>query len=231
MPATISHATAEHRAEGFRSFALSAVPHRPVRVYLPIDYQPKYAYPLVVLFHADGECEEHTARLVPLLSRRNYVALCVRGPVSLGPRADGRPAFGWREGADRGVNAALAHTVVQYNIHPDRMFLVGVCEGAAAAYRFALSRRVAGVVALNGTLPTSSGCAEANDLRLWIGHGTANPVVSFAEARSAAARLAAAGATVRVTRYSTSRRVHADMLRDANRWIMAQVAGKGDANE
>jgi len=225
MPATISHATAEHRAEGFRSFVLPAVPHRPVRVCLPIDYQPKYAYPLIVLFHADGECEEHTARLVPLLSQRNYVGLCVRGPISLGPRADGRPAFGWRKGTDRGVNAALVHTMAQYNIHPDRVFLMGVCEGVAAAYRFALSRRVAGVVALNGILPVGAG---ANDLRLWIGHGTANPVVSLAEARSAGARLAAAGATVRVTRYSTSRRVHADMLRDANRWIMAQVAGKSD---
>ena len=47
---------------------LPAAPERPLRVYLPTDYQPKYAYPLVVLFHADGECEEHAVRLVPLLS-------------------------------------------------------------------------------------------------------------------------------------------------------------------
>ena len=40
----------------------------------------------------------------------------------------------------------------------------------------------------------------------------------------AAARLAAAGAAVRLTRYATSHRIHPDMLRDANRWIMAQIA-------
>ena len=84
---------------------LPAVPHRPVRVYLPTDYQPKYAYPLLVIFHADGECEEHAARLVPLLSRRNYVALCVRGSVPLGPRGDGRPVFGWSGKADCGVKS------------------------------------------------------------------------------------------------------------------------------
>jgi phospholipase/carboxylesterase len=231
MPATTHHESAEHPVEGFRSVVLSAAPNRPVRVYLPTDYQPKYAYPLVVLFHADGECEEHAARLVPLLSRRNYVALCVRGAVKLGPQADGRPTFGWGAGADRGVKAALAYTASEYHIHPARVFLVGVGEGAAAAYRFGRSLRghgprAAGVVALNGALPP--GRTPARDLRVLIAHGTTNPVVPLAAARRAAARLTAAGASVRLTRYATSHRVHADMLRDANRWIMAQVSTTAD---
>lgn len=224
MPATTSHETAEHPVEGFRPVAPSAAPTRPARVYLPTDYQPKYAYPLAVLFHADGECEDHAARLVPQLSRRNYVALCLRGGVRRGLRADGRPAFGWGTGPDRGARAALAHVLREYSVHPDRVFLVGVGEGAAAAYRLglALGDRVSGVVALNGALPTDD--VHASDLRVFIAHGSANPVVPFAEARRAAARLTAAGATVRVGRYATSQRVHADMLRDANRWIMAQIA-------
>jgi phospholipase/carboxylesterase len=227
MPATTHHESAEHPAEGFRSVVLSAAPNRPVRVYLPTDYQPKYAYPLVVLFHADGECEEHAARLVPLLSRRNYVALCVRGSVKLGTRADGRPTFGWGGGPDRGVKAALAYTAAQYHIHPARVFLVGVGEGAAAAYRFGQSLRgprprVAGVIALNGELP--AGRVPASDLSVLVAHGTANPVVPLAVARRAAARLTAVGASVRVVRYATSHRVHADMLRDANRWIMSRVS-------
>ena len=82
---------------------------------------------------------------------------------------------------------------------------------------------------MNGVLP--GGRIPENHLRILIGHGTANPVVPFADARRAANRLAAAGATVRLSRYSTSCRVHADMLRDANRWLMAQVAGKLDPPE
>jgi phospholipase/carboxylesterase len=197
---------------------------RVARVYLPTDYQPKYAYPLVVLFHADGECDGRAVQLVPQLSRRNYVALCLRGDTKRGLRTDGRPAFGWDAAADRGAKAALTHVLSEYSVHPDRVFLVGVGEGVAAACRFGLApgTRVAGVVALNGAFPTER--VQANHLRVLIAHGSANPVVPFAEARRAAARLTAAGATVRLSRYATSQRVHADMLRDANRWIMAQVA-------
>ncbi len=223
MPAHTHHEIAEHPPEGFRSVVLPGDPTRPVCVYLPTDYQPKYAYPLVVLFHATGESEAHAARLVPLLSRRNYVALCLRGSVNLGPRADGRPAFGWRTGADRGARAALAHAISEYAIHRDRVFLVGVGEGAAAALRFGLllRDRVCGVVALHGSLPTDR--VPTNDLRVLIAQSTANPVAEPAATRRAAARLTAAGATVRVAHYATSRRVHPDMLRDANRWIMEQI--------
>jgi phospholipase/carboxylesterase len=231
MPAPIPHETAEHPAEGFRSVALPGAPTRPVRVHLPTDYQPKYAYPLVVLFHADGECEERAARLVPLLSRRNYLALCLRGGVRQGVRADGRPAFGWGSGPDRGARAALAHVTRQFSVNPARVFLVGVGAGAAAAYRFGLARPagVSGVVALNGLLPPDR--VPANRLRVLIGHGTANPVVSLADSRRAAARLAAAGAAVRVNRYPTGHRAHADMLRDANRWVMDQIADMTAAGE
>jgi phospholipase/carboxylesterase len=222
MPASTRHETAEHPGEGFRSVVLPAAPDRPLRVYLPTDYQPKYAYPLVVLFHADGECEEHAARLVPLLSRRNYVALCVRGGVPLGLRPDGRPAFGWQVGADRGARAALRFALGRYSVHPDRVFLLGAGAGAAAAYRLGRAVGAAGVVALNGLLPT--GRVPATDLRVLLAHGAANPVAPLSDARLAAARLAAAGATVRLARYATSHRVRPDMLRDANRWIMAQVA-------
>lgn len=226
MPANTHHEPAAHPVEGFRSVALPGAPSRPARVYLPTDYQPKYLYPLLVLFHADGECEGHAARLVPQLSRRNYVALCLRGGVRRGLRPDGRTAYEWDTAADRGAKAALAHALNAYSVHPDRVFLVGVGEGAAAACRFgvALGDRVAGVVALNGAFDADR--VPETNLKVLIAHGGANPVVPFVAARRAAAKLAAAGATVRVNRYPAARRVHADMLRDANRWIMAQIAGK-----
>lgn len=224
MPATTRHEPAAHPVEGFRAVALPGAPSRPARVYLPTDYQPKYAYPLVVLFHAGGECEGHAARFVPQLSRRNYVALCLRGGIKRGLRPDGRPAYEWDTAADRGAKAALAYALGTYSVHPDRVFLVGAGEGAAAACRFGLAMRdrVAGVVALNG--PLALGRVPETNLRVLIAHGAANPVAPLADARRAAARLSAAGATVRFNRYAAAQRVHADMLRDANRWIMAQIA-------
>lgn len=227
MPATSTTAAA-HPAEGFRSAVLPAAGHRPVRVYLPTDYQPKYAYPVVVWFHAGGGCEEQAARLVPQLSRRNYIVLCPRGPVDLGLHADGRPAFGWdAPAANRVAKAALAHASARYSVHPGRVFLLGVGDGAAAACRVGLELgdRVAGVVALNGPLP--EGRMPANELRVLIGHGATNPLVPAGAARRAAAALTRAGATVRVSRYAGAGRVGPDMLADANRWIMSQItAGK-----
>src|ERR1700722_14844159 len=70
--------------EGFTTTYLLSEPDRPVRLFLPADYQPKYAYPLVVAFHANGGDEDVAARLIPSLSRRNYIAACPRATVPLG---------------------------------------------------------------------------------------------------------------------------------------------------
>ena len=39
---------------------------------------------LLVFFHGQGGNEEQILRLAPRLSRRNYISIGLRGPVSLG---------------------------------------------------------------------------------------------------------------------------------------------------
>src|SRR5438046_8169728 len=95
MPDSTTTRRSDRPTEGFHTARLSAHPDRPVRLFVPADYQPKYAYPLVVLFHAGGADEDAAARLAPSLSRRNYVTACPRGSVPLGPGATGRPGFAW----------------------------------------------------------------------------------------------------------------------------------------
>ena len=92
-------------AEGFYTTQLPALKGRPVRTFLPTDYQSRYAYPLVVLFHGNGGSEESVGRLAPRLSRRNFIAISLRGPQSLDKRADGREAFGWK--ADASDDASI----------------------------------------------------------------------------------------------------------------------------
>lgn len=209
--------------EGFTTAHLRSHPNRPVRLFLPSDYQPKYAYPLVVLCHPHGGDEDAVARLAPRLSRRNYVVACPRGPVSLGPGECGRPAFGWGDLADDYLAKVTAAVRETYHVHPQRLYLMGVGEGAVAAFRFArsLGKAAAGVVALNGELPDRGKCRRG--LRVFVGHGVGNSLVPVAVARRGARRLAASGADVRFESYPTNDRVADEMLRDVNRWIMGTV--------
>jgi phospholipase/carboxylesterase len=204
---------------------------RPVRLFLPSDYQPKYAYPLVVVFHADGGDENVAARVAPLLSRRNYIAACPRGPLALGRDATGRPGFAWGDDprADEYLLDAVAHARREYHVHSERVYLIGIGEGATTACRLAraMAGDVAGIVALNGR--PLCGLRANSGLRVFVAHGASNPVVRLAAARKASRLLQSTGADVRFESYPTTHRVHPDMLRDVNRWIMGTVSPDPDS--
>src|SRR5258708_10361627 len=119
-----------------------------------------------------------------------------------------------------------------YHVHSERVYLAGFCEGATLAYRLGLSfpERFAGIISLNGSMPRT-GCPllRLNDLRLlkvFIGHGIANAVVPLSLARQDSRLLYTAGLSVHLHGYPTTHRIHSDMLRDVNRWVMGHVIGE-----
>jgi len=233
MPDTHTHWRTDRPADGFTTTELGADPAQPVRTFLPDDYLPRYPYPLLVLFHPHGGNEERVLRLAPRLSRRNFVAIGLRGPERLGDRADGSPACGWGGPAADDLTDTLLRAVEQtrrtYHIHTERVFLVGVGDGAATAYRaaFALGDRVAGVATLNGTLPRATDGAplfridQVRRLRVLIAHGVGVPADRDHRV------FYAAGADVRRITYPTSR-LCPEMLRDVNRWVINQVNAEHD---
>src|SRR3954466_7774244 len=62
--------------------------------FIPRQYEPNYAYPLLVLFHPRGGDEDQMVRAMPAFSWRNYVGLGLRGPEPVIKR-DGLAGFGW----------------------------------------------------------------------------------------------------------------------------------------
>lgn len=223
-------------AEGFYTSEVTAAGRLPVRTFLPTGYEPNYAYPLLVFLHGHGGCEEQVMRLAPRLSRRNYICIGLRGPHPLGPRPDGHPGYSW--GPDGQCDAqvedyvfgAVQQTRRTYHVHSERIYLAGVCEGATLAYRLALQfpDYLAGVASLNGCMPRSGGpllrLPEARKLRILVGHGFANAVIPHAMARQDYRLFYAAGLDVTMHTYSTTHKLHPDMLRDLNRWVIDGIS-------
>ncbi len=222
-------------AEGFYTSEVAAANAWPLRTFLPVGYEPNYPYPLLVFLHGHGSCEDQVLRLAPRLSRRNYVCIAPRGPHVLAPRESGKPTYSWGpEGQDdplveEYIFRAIEQTRRGLHIHSERIYLAGFREGAAVAYRLALlyPERFAGVIALNGSLPRHGGprlrLPEARRLRLLIGHGIANAIVPIALARQDARLFYTAGLDVVFRSYATTHKIHADMLRDVDRWVQDQI--------
>jgi phospholipase/carboxylesterase len=222
--------------EGFYTSIVEAPESLPVRTFLPTGYEPNYPYPLLVFMHGHGGNEEQSLRLAPRVSRRNYVAIGLRGPLLVGVRPDGRGCFSWGADGQAGMSAedyvfrAVEQTRRNYHVHSERIYLAGVCEGATMAFRFALTypEKVAGVISLNGLLPRSGPLfrfKKTRGLKVFMGHGIANAVAPLALARRDARLLYSAGIDVKMSTYPTTHKLHPEMLQDANRWVMEQITG------
>ena len=235
MPHTDISLRRVRHAEGFYTSEVASPDRQPVRTFLPTGYEPRYPYPLLVFLHGHGGSEEQILRLAPRVSRRNYICIGLRGPQSLGTRADGRIGYGW--GPDGPCSAliedyvlgAVEHTRRNYHVHSERIYLAGFCEGATLAYRLGLAfpEKFAGIISLNGSLPRHTGplfrLPQARQLRILIGHGIANAVVPLSMAREDFRVFYAAGISVRMFGYPATHKLHPDMLRDINRWVIAQI--------
>jgi phospholipase/carboxylesterase len=217
--------------EGYYTSEVQTPAAWPIRTFAPIGYEPRYAYPLIVFLHGHGGNEEQILRLAPRISRRNYVAIGLRGPVCLGPNRKGALTYSWGESGhllsiEDYFLQAVRQTRLHYHIHSERIYLAGFAEGATLAYRLGLTfpQLIGGVIALNGAMPREDRpllrLTEIRSLNVFIGHGIANSVVPLSMARADHRLLYTAGVDVDLHTYSTNHRLHPDMLRDVNRWII-----------
>jgi phospholipase/carboxylesterase len=227
--------------EGFYTSEVTSPHAWPLRTFLPFGYESNYPYPLLVFLHGHNSSEEQVLRLAPRLSRRNYVCIAPRGPVSLGEQPDGRTTFSWGAGeqddpqVEDYIFRAIEQTRRTYHIHSERIYLAGFREGAALAYRLGLlyPDRFAGVISMNGSLPRQGGpllrLPDVRKLRVLIGHGIANPIVPLTLARQDARLFYSAGLPIRMRTYPTTHRIHAEMLKDIDRWVQEHISEDNDA--
>jgi phospholipase/carboxylesterase len=222
--------------EGFYTSEVPAPRPLPIRTFAPVGYEPRYPYPLIVFLHGEGGNEEQILRLAPRVSRRNFVAIGLRGPVCLGPDRRGALGFSWGgpehfDLIEDYLLNAVRQTRQHYHIHSERIVLAGFAEGAAMAYRLGLTfpDKINGVIALNGHLPRANRpllkLPQTRGLQVLIGHGIANSVVPLSMVQADRRLLWSAGMDVELRTYATNHRLHKDMLRDVNRWIISRCMG------
>ncbi len=108
-------------------------------------------------------------------------------------------------------------------IPPERIVLAGFSQGGVVALHAALHMRArpAGVLALSTYLAAAEG--DATGLRVFMGHGSADPVVPIEQARDARERLLALGAEVEWHVYPMPHSVHPDEVADIARWLRARL--------
>jgi phospholipase/carboxylesterase len=135
--------------------------------------------------------------------------------------------------AEEGTFAAIRELRRSLHVHSERIFLMGVGEGAAVAFRLGLAypERFAGVVALNGWLPPCSSRPLARlkacrELKVLVVHGEWNGRAPIARARRDVALLRAAGLRVAFQSYPCAHRLTAPMLSDVDTWLIHQCTAE-----
>ncbi|MEO7404754.1 MAG: hypothetical protein ABIU95_13885 [Burkholderiales bacterium] len=204
----------------------------PYATFAPIHYEERYAYPLLVWLHGPASNEQELRQVMPLISMRNYVAIAPRGTTE-DKKHNGR--YGWRQSGE-GIEAAhtrieetIATARERFNIHPDRIFLVGRGSGGTMAVRTAWNDpgKFAGAVAINGPLPTRlSPMRRVNELRrvpCLLTTSRDSQAYPSDQVCQDLRLLHVAGCTVALRQYPGGDALTSNMLSDLDRWLMELV--------
>ena len=199
--------------------------------FAPMHYEANYAYPLIVWLHGGASNEHELRQIMPLVSMRNYVAVAPRGTS---PKHEGA-RFGWRQATDSielaqsRISAAISFAQRRFNVHAKRIFLVGHGSGGTMAVRIAWTdpSRFAGVVSINGPLPTRlSPLRRVNELRqlpCFLATSRDSQLYPSTRVCDDLRLLHAAGCTVALRQYPGADNLTSKMLSDLDRWLMDLV--------
>jgi phospholipase/carboxylesterase len=198
----------------------------------PEGYEANYAYPLVVWLHNAGGNERQLARVMPLVSTRNYVGLGVRGPAAAECRG-----YAWPQSvecitaAEERVGDAVAKTRQRFSIHSSRIFLAGFQSGGTMALRIALRNpeQFAGAVSIGGAFPDGhmplARLAQLRKFPLLLAHCRDSETYPIDRVCQELRLFHAAAMCVTLRQYPCDDEMTTQMLSDLDRWLMEQVTG------
>jgi phospholipase/carboxylesterase len=232
-PARTRRPDAPHTSLGIARLTRTSEPYS---LFAPLHYEANYAYPLVVWLHSAGGDERQLARIMPLVSMRNYVGMAVRGPVAAPQRG-----FAWPqtakgiEQAEERILEAVDRACDRYNIHHQRIYLAGYESGGTMAFRIALRHpaRFSAAVSIGGPFPEGAAplgrLPQLRKFPLLIAHCRDSQAYPVEQVCQELALFHAAGMAVTLRQYPCSDELTTQMLHDLDVWLMQQVTGETPA--
>lgn len=198
----------------------------PISVYVPENYEPNYAYPLVIWLHGDGGCEEDIQLLMPLVSDRNYIGMAIRAPGDSWLQASHADT----DEFESDLHATVCRIRRQFHVHSERIFLAGFGSGATMAMRTLLTRPewFAGAAMMGGQIPSSPDpLAKLTDLRskrvFWTA-GIADRSINAESTGRALRLLHVAGLETTIRTFDGGHQIVEGMLNGLNHWIMLGIS-------
>ncbi|HUE12553.1 MAG TPA: hypothetical protein VMR25_00190 [Planctomycetaceae bacterium] len=224
--------------QGLRERTRPAI--RPCGVFVPENYEPNYAYPLVIWLHESGRSERDIVDVLPHISMRNYLGLAPRGTATIDNRALGddneSAGYGWsRSQRMRLVFQDELHASVRrlrqgYHIHSERIFLAGAGDGGSLAWELFLARPewFAGLAVFGGRFPWRRRplrhYRELIGKHVFLAANSLDPA-GLSRAEQLGRLLYSSGMEVAVRCHLPGRRWPRSLFRHVDQWIMQSIGG------
>jgi len=208
----------------------------------PDNYEPGQPYPMIICLHGRGADMRDLAGLAPAIDPHGYLYVCPNAPVtiSIGPGYTGQA---WYEPGGNPSPAAMEHALTaldglvhevfaEYQVTPGQALLLGFSQGGAMTYRYGMLRpdMFAGLAILSGALRNPEALLPhlpaPRAQRIFIAHGTHDPVLPVDLSRDAVAFLTAQDYQPLYREYPMGHEINLDVLNDLTPWIHQMLPPK-----
>jgi phospholipase/carboxylesterase len=200
--------------------------------FVPMHYEPNYAYPLIVWLHGAGDDERQLMRVMPLVSMRNYVAVAPRGTTKSAVGYDWEQSEPDIETAQQRVFAAIDDARQRFHIERRRIFIAGYAAGGTMALRIALRNPgfFCGALTIGGPFPEGrlplSQLDQVRGLPLFFAQGREAESYPMEQTCRELRLFHAAGMNATLRLYPCGDELTSTMLHDMDVWVMERVVSR-----